>query len=461
MSGLFLLLVLGSVIGGGVSWLVRLDHRWRRALNALEQQHGGGQTDGAPLHPPSLWVERESTTLSVSLELGPNADRRYWACTRISVEGQGIPVELEISARSRRLSVPMRQTTRLEVPDIDERLVLRGPRALALSCLGPEARAPIMAAVARGAVLDAGRWTLERRQPIVDVAELGGLARLVLAAADAVDHPTTTIDSRLADTIAADPDPVMRLKCLESLLMRPGGHRRRAVEHALADPSPTVRLRAAVSAGPSGRAVLIALATDNRMADPIRVEAIEALGAHDGLDVRARLDELLGPGPVAVRVAVMETMARIGHAPRSALLRFIRHPESRLRAAAARALRGLGPEAESPLIGLLQDSASTVVHATVRSLRAVGTAAAVPHLRRITEGLLVDGRLKALTEQTVAAITARTPRAEVGQLSLAGDDDPEAGQLELISGDGGLELGAEPGRAPSGQPDRLTEAHEP
>lgn len=459
IAGLVIAAALGLIAGAG--WLVvRTGRAWRATVRECRAALGGELTPGNLLLPPRLWL-RADDGLSLVVGLAGSGEggnprttrivggaRSLIASTRISVDGGRLPHDIRIypsgALPDRSPSTTGRRVT-LGIPALDKRMRIEGSVSSVLSRMGAERRSAVAAAVGQGASLDQGVWTIERPEPVMRSAELIGLSRLLLAAARALEPGDTIADERLCASVQRDPEPAFRLRCLDCLVTRPGLWRTRAIEAALADPAPEIRLRAAQAAGVGGRETLTALAR-GRFDDALRAAAITTLANDDGPEVRALLEALAQDGTRAVRAAALRAMRQVGHAPVELLERFCRHPEPTLRGLALQALRPAG-SIERRAIDALEDPVPAVVRVAVDILAAQGSVSAIPALRSVRVGPL-DGALRTAIERATGAISRRVPRAGVGQLSLAGPDQPEAGRLSLDDDQGGLSDEMPGGAAP-------------
>lgn len=458
-AALVIVAALGLLTGAG--WLVvRTGRAWRATIRECREALGGELTPGNLLLPPRLWL-RADDDLSLVVGLAGSGEggnprttrivggaRSLIASTRISVDGGRLPHDMSIypsGALPDRGSSDERRRVTLGIPALDSRMRIEGGVSSVLSRMGAERRSAVAAAVGQGASLDHGVWTIERPEPVTRSSELIGLSRLLLAAARALDPGDTIADERLCASVQRDPEPTFRLRCLDCLVTRPGLWRTRAIEAALIDPAPEIRLRAAQAAGVGGRETLTALAR-GRFDDGLRTAAIAALANDDGPEVRALFEALATTGTQAVRAAALRAMRQVGHVPVELLERFCRHPEPTLRGLALQALRPAA-SIEGRAIEALDDPAPAVVRVAIDILAAQGSVSAIPALRTVRVGPL-DGALRTAIERATRAIARRVPQAGVGQLSLAGPDQPEAGRLSLDDDQGGLSDEAPGGAGP-------------
>jgi hypothetical protein len=205
----------------------------------------------------------------------------------------------------------------------DGAVVLHGDEDEVLARLNQPARAALLAAVRAGARLRSGSLEWVGEGLLTDPhAIVEAVQRLVFAAAmleGGADHVTA-----MARNAAADPLPGVRRACLAGLIARhpERAETRDAVEAALRDEAPEVRLLAASVAGDAGTPLLLAVATDAAAGTAARVEAWHALalgrasagGLGEALDVA--LDEAAASTfDGALRDAVLCASELSGHAP--------------------------------------------------------------------------------------------------------------------------------------------------
>lgn len=438
-------LVITACVGllAGAGWFVgRVGREWMATIEQCREALGGELTPGNLLLPPRLW-RRSDDGLSLVIGLSTSGEggrkiatrtlggaRAWVASTRLAVDGDGIPGDLRIRSKraaAEHVAIEGRRVS-TGIADLDRRLHLEGGVNSVLSRLGGARRAAIVAAVAQGASLSHGIWVIERTEPVTRAEELIGLARLLLAAAQATQARGTIAEERLLDSVCRDPEPGFRRACLDCLTMRRGMWRARAIEAGLVDPEPEMRLRAAQAAGVQGRTVLIALARE--APDDVRLAAIATLAADDGPEVRALLEELALEAHAGVRAAALAGMARLGHAPIELLRCFARHPDPELRIRALKALRPAGAIAIEQAIVALDDPNARVVLTAVELLGARADTSVLPRLRAVRPAAL-DSALKAAIDRALTAIAARPVPVAVGALALAGPDRAGAGRLTL------------------------------
>jgi hypothetical protein len=240
------------------------------------------------------------------------------------------------------------------------------------------------------------------------------------------------------------------------LLIRelPGSHQTAAaLQTARTDPSPRVRLRAAIELGTKGRDLLHALAADPEE-DDASAQAVLLLGRDLPFErARATLIQSLRRRHLQTARACLQALGVCGNpAAVDTLAKVMAREKGELAVAAAVALGVTGAAAAEPaLLQALQSDRADLRVAAATSLVRAGTAAAVLPLKEAAE--LRDRDLRRAARQAVAEIQSRLQGASPGQLSLAGDG---AGQLSLAPGEAGqLSLPTESGGQLSLPPDRL------
>jgi hypothetical protein len=252
------------------------------------------------------------------------------------------------------------------------------------------------------------------------------VARRLVAPAD--------VPARLTSNLGEEPDPRVRLACLQTLVREfpDSSATRAALLAARSDASDEVRLRAAMALGAEGRPTLLSLASDETTLDACAGRAVGALGEHLEPSRAAEiLDRARQSRRVATAAACLEALGRRGGGDFVARLSTVLHEETAdLAAIAAAALGETGLEAaEAPLVAALACVSTPVRIAAARALGRVGGVSAVPPLREAGEQAR-DRDLGRAVRQSIAEIQSRLKGAAPGQLSLS----------EGLAGDGRLSL---------------------
>jgi hypothetical protein len=304
----------------------------------------------------------------------------------------------------------MRKGDEIAIGDgwFDSTVIVRGRQSLLMALLDAETRQRAASFVKGGGRIKDGRLRCSigqtnndklLRQAVIGVT---GLARSL--------HTPNNQASALANILINDPCLSARLRSLRLLVIHHPDREEttealRAVSH---DPSPEVRLRAAIAIGAEGKPVLEELAWDPDVADAIRVEALHTLGPSLEVERAATILE--------------------------AAVRWNRRP---LVAEAAVEVLGLSGDRAVPwLLPVLECRIAAVVCAAARVLEAHGTVVAVPYLREAIMTEPFNLSIRGAVTRAIATIQARATDAEPGQLALA-DTDGETGQLSLTTDDVG------------------------
>jgi hypothetical protein len=251
------------------------------------------------------------------------------------------------------------------------------------------------------------------------------------------------IPARLAENSLRDPDAAVRLQNLLRLAHFDAHPvTRETLLAACKDPSPEIRLHAAMALGRAeGREVLFALAESAD--DEIAARAIRWLGRWLPADrVTGILDRSLQAWHNATARSCIDLLGRLAtEATIARVDRILTTGNPEMQVAAAQSLGWSGhPRAEAALIGALEHALPDVRMAAAGALGQVGTVTSVLPLK---EAAARDGNLGAMVRQSIAAIQARVSGGAPGQLSIAGT---EAGQLSLSGDAGRLTLKDEGGR---------------
>lgn len=337
----------------------------------------------------------------------------------------------------------------------DRAATLLGPATHLLAALDAATRARLISLARTGPVQVIGG---EVRVTIAE-AQLETARRRFLESLLAIsDRLFGKLDAaaELARNACEDPHAGAREQSLSELARgfrdEPGTHE--TLRRALADRAPSVQISAARELGEEGRAFLLQVLEDSGATDADVAAAIRALGMHLGPErvdpilksaLRARRSataaaciERLGAGDIADAVATLGRILRVDRGP--------------LAIAAAGALGRLSDvAAEARLVEALATAAGDVVLAVVEALERCATVAAISPLRAAAERSRNAPGLQAAVRRAIAAIQARVPGAERGQLSLApalGGSislaPEQSGQLSLADDPAGRISGADP-----------------
>jgi HEAT repeat protein len=254
------------------------------------------------------------------------------------------------------------------------------------------------------------------------------------------------VAQRLAEGVVRHPLAPMRLRNLVLLVRECAWDERTAetLRKASMDPSPEVRLRAALELGAEGRGVLreLAEAADD---DEVAAQALALVGRELPLaKVEAALIRALRHRHLKTARVSLEVLGESGDpAAGEILAKVLSRETGELAAAAAMALAATGsPAAEPPLILALERDAQDLRVAVAQALGRVGTVAAIPPLKEAAGQEANSPEARQAIRQAIAEIRSRLPGASPGQLSLA---ETEAGQLSLAETEAGrLSLASDP-----------------
>ena len=429
-------IVIWLIIGGTSAWGSWRSHRelriwqrvqgWRRAVAAC-----GFSVMGST----SRWSgQLQLVAQAWPVQLQIEGSRRL-AATRIALSGPEPPGHSAV--RIHRVQPdPGAWAREVEIGDepFDAAFSCAGPTLLVCALLDAKTRALLSRVNALGSPTIAGS---EIRAETSD-QQVSSLLPLLLELRKRFAEPVDVAGS-LAENARLDPVEGVRLRNL--LLLARGfasdPRAAAALRTACSDPSPEIRLRAAIELGAEGRGFLLELVEkaedDARCAQAVaalvrgelpqeRIEEIllQALRRRHVQTARAGLEALGARGNLAAIGTLAKVAAR-------------EHGE--LAAAAARALGATGSTAaEPPLIGALDREPADLRLAAADALATVGSPAAVLPLKEAARRFPHDRDLDRATRQAIAAIQSRRQGATPGQLSLAG---VEAGQLSLASDAGG------------------------
>jgi len=385
----------------------------RVGLASVEQSEGsllGGESMTGRLGPLRVRLERyrhgkheHGTKIIVGLGHGPAG---------LSLRREGLATAFEKRFVGER---------EIEIgdPAFDEEYFIQGQAPLAVALLDAETRRHL-AELMRGtvAVLGAGAMdiapslsagVLEARVKESGFSGAGErvpeILELVLDVARRL-VPPADVAARIAENLGTEPQPGVRLTGLLTLSREFPDHpaTRQAQLAARDDPSPEVRLRAAIALDEEGRKTLLALVAGSGASDACVARAIGALGS--------RL-----PGELA-EATLRRALAGSGR-PRTA--RACLEALVPLRGAAAQGL----------MAAALRHGQEQVAQAAAQALGRAGTVEAVAELRAAAK----RGRdLARASRQAIAEIQSRLTGAGPGQLSLAAG---EAGALSLADGEPG------------------------
>lgn len=366
---------------------------------------------------------------------------------RFAVEGLCPSVTLWRIGFSSPTRVDATQARPVGEPEIDKLFRVVGPpahvHALLIATTRIALRELLRGSVRLGQVwLEGGTLTVDvptsgfaREHPGLEPAThaIAGMAKLLEAPSDLVE--------RLAENVARDPAPGVRLASLRALFDAFASHARTrtAAFAALRDGDELVRLEAAVQTKAQGRETLVRLAVDTDTSEASASRAIRALGPeHLPLDRVEPLVHESGyihparkarPAVTDAFIAVLAAMP--GEAALDLLARLARgvhdgHGPQVVEAVAARP----GLEAERLLLEAVESPRSDrplTLTAAARHLERTGSVAAVAPLQQAAARY--GGSSANAARRAIAAIQERA-KGSRGRLALT---DAEAGRLSEVS----------------------------
>lgn len=325
-------------------------------------------------------------------------------------------------------------------PAFDDQLYVRGSRSLALAVFDSGTRVQTLRLFSE----PYGRVWLS--EGVLRYERVGGsdvpvwvelILPLLLEVARRLARPAD-LAGRLAANSRNDPLPAVRLANL-AVLTREYPRRPATLEalrHALRDPHPGVRLKAARELGDEGLAELRDLAADSSGPEEIQGRAVQALGSRLPFDeVEEVLRQALRTRRLWVAEACLEVLgAHGGNRAVATLAKVLGVERGPLAVAAAKGLGASGDaSAEAALVAALDRADEGTAMAAAEALGHVGSARVIPRLRDM-EKMSGDDDLRRAAREAVARIQERLTGASPGQLSLA---EGESGQLSLTEDETG------------------------
>lgn len=334
----------------------------------------------------------------------PEEQAQSQRATEVLVEG-GIAGGLELVPEPRGLTRALHR----QHPDVltgdralDESVRITGPPDLVLAVLDHETRAEVTRALSEGVKLREGQLYLVVPGRLGTVASVVDRVRRLLSLARRLVPPPDLVPP-LVRTALGDPVSGARTRALELLAERHADRPdvREALNRALRDQNPAVRLVAAAALRDEGSPILLELAQRAETPLEVATRAATALGVDLPLETAAGLlDRALAANEVELATAMVTAHGAIG--------------DSR---------------AGGRLTAVLGHSSVELCIAAADALELVGTVDAVPALRAAAERHGGNRRLRQAVAVAVASIQGRTTGAMPGQLSLSGG---AAGKVALV-----------------------------
>ncbi len=356
---------------------------------------------------------------------------------RIEIDGGRLPYDLSIARRG---LIP--RNGEIETGDFhfDSRVSLVGSTTSVLAALTPVARIRLgrLAEDGRVVVRD-GRLTLSFPRPrsVPDVVEV------IRDAVDLFERMTWTgpIGERLLDNFELERDPSVRERLFKVLLYEAADPiRHRAIQRAVSDLNPEIRLAGVKALRSGGWEEAVALYKDRKTSSRYRAEALRHLALTFGRDRALPLvEDGLGQRSTEICSMAVETIGAWRHREASATLRTLartREPAVVERVATALGRIG-GTSAQQLLIELSCANQRGVRQAAIDALGRAGDLDAIPHLARIK-----DFGLRGPVREAIGAIQARCGRQAEGALSLSRENAHQ----------GAVSVSEEAGRVSMGDP---------
>jgi HEAT repeat protein len=449
------------ILAGGLSyWAVVWGNR--RQLRRWRDIAVSCRLTGMEVSSPRAWTLRlkgSAEPLAVRIENSHRSGRRSRRkLTRIVVTVPGPPGFRGVRIHRESVRPHGAREIELGAEAFDRTFFIEGPQRLVVALLDQETRDLL------GELNNLCPMGIADGEIRAETEELflHGVLALVLEAGRRLAQPLD-VARRLAGNVREDPEAGFRLLSLRFLVHDfPGEPGTLEVLRAAArsDPSPRVRLQAAIDLGVEGRETLLELAegiaekmltdpadsqAESLVEDQVSAQAVSILGTHLPLDrARAILDLSLRWRRLQTAKACVGSLGLGGEeADVETLARLLAREEGELAVAAAVALGTTGGAAAEPaLISALRRKEKEVRMAAASALARMGSVAAVLPLKEASEHSAGDSEILRAFRQAIAEIQLRLPGASPGQLSLA---STEAGRLSLARDEPGqLSLAADP-----------------
>ena len=269
----------------------------------------------------------------------------------------------------------------------------------------------------------------------------------ILSAAQGLSTAVLSQKDRLVRNVESDPAPRVRRRSLELLLLEQHGadpSTARAVELALRDAEPSIRLIAGTRKGPEGLRTLCDLVESGSVPESIRARGLQVLlETMPSEAIHTTLARCLSPDtPEEVRNLAISASGELQLATAlEALIGLTRHEDDETVSLSVLALSQIAdPTAESALLGLLDrvDQVPLQVQ-IIEALSNLGTARSVEPLMKLVGGSMI----KTGARQAIRRIQSRLGDVDAGRLSIIESAD-EAGSLSLAPDVGGLSITATP-----------------
>jgi hypothetical protein len=410
--GVSVLAALGVIFGGATWWTAWRRNSWRRVAQEL----------GLLFSEESFWWQWSlegrvrGCDVRVHNVRGGMQNRFY---TSILIQPRpALPVDLKIrneDIKSKALRLMGTDDVLTGDAEFDKAIWLDGAPLQVLSRLDArtrEATRRVLGGRASRARVEGGAAHFEHRQIVGNGARVQDLVLDLVGWMERL-RVIETEPEALLKVLRHDPVVGVRERSLDILLAQPPAIVQQAVEIGMRDADRTVRLHAALAAGPAGCPILIdALgAADLSTAGAI----FKALETHEPRAAREQALRLIRLPAGPATPAAIEAAGRLGLT--DTLVHFERLAQTPTCAAAVvDAARLFGnPAAEPALIHVLNHSDAALVARVIDTLGHLGTRAAVAPLRAIR------GRNRTAALAAIERIAEREAPGRGGGLSLLAD----------------------------------------
>lgn len=428
IEGLLGLVAIAAVLGIAYKSGMQANQAWQQAADGL------GVSRPAPFR-FQLLGDVDGVAIEVRSHRGRRGGTDGLRVTATGALAPDMRLQAEAGMRAMWRSATGRGDVVLGDPTLDGLALIDGHPPFVLASLGAEARAGLTEAMGRHThvSIEDGALTLFDVKRPRTAGEIMERVHEAIGLVKTLSLNFASIPQRLADHARDDPQPGVRRRNLEVLADYDAGSAvaDAALRTGLTDPDAGVRLVAATHLGSEGSATMVELAGDRRVADRLRLEAVEHVDRHATVDALAVM-QTLTTNHDAVSLAMAVVLARHGTAPLARWLDGLAEVDSEpAQVAFADIVGALGlREREPGLLRLLSSDSDRVKVAAAQALAAAGSIGAVEALLDHGSGLLIGEELKSAARLAVATIQARAGHGERGALTVS--TGPEAaGSLAL------------------------------
>lgn len=414
------------IFGGGTWWTAARRKSWQRAAQAL----------GVRFSEESFWwqwsLEGRVRGCDVRVVNVRSKLNRHFFTSMLIQPRPPLPVDLKIRAedlKTKALKLLGTDDLLSGDADFDREVWLAGAPMEVLARLDARARQTtrrVLRTRAAKARVEGGAAHFEHRSIIGNGKTIRTLVLDLVGWMERLQSAAIGESDALLAMLQSDPVPGVRARCLDVLLAQPPAIADQAAVIGMRDADATVRLHAALAAGPAGCPLLIdALST----ADVTQAGAIfKALEAHAPADARTQARRWVTVGMAPASAAAIETAGRLG------MRDLIEHfealaPDPTCAAAIVDAARLLGDRRVEPaLLAALAHLDNPTLSRAIDTLGHLGTRAAIAPLRAIR------GRPRKAAQAAIERIAEREAPGAGGGLSLTADS---AGALSTVGDEAG------------------------